>query len=208
MQSNPFIAIKSALQAQGVQLACQAVNHLLSLEPNVQAHLSAHAGCTVLLRWEALFMFPAGEQSLTVNRFLNLQANESTSISPDVTVTVLTGLLQAPAHERLRFIRIEGDALLAQDLSLVAKQLRWDAEHDLARVIGGVPAHWVVNNASKAVAVFVQAVDAFKQATQNAVLHYPGWVVGSSDMGSHRAELLALKTRIDALEKRLAGVKP
>jgi ubiquinone biosynthesis accessory factor UbiJ len=207
MQSNPFLAIQSALQAQSVQLACKAINHLLTLEPTVRAHLSAHAGRTVLLRWEALLLFPAGEQLLKITDPLHLEPSVNEQVTPDVTVSLQAGLVQAPAAERLRFIRIEGDALLAQDLSLVAKQLRWDAEHDLARVIGGVPAHWVVRNAAKAAAVFAQAVDAFKQSTHNAVLHYPGWVVGSADMAAHQSELHALKTRIEALEKRLAGVK-
>jgi ubiquinone biosynthesis protein UbiJ len=206
MQSNPFSAIQSAVQAQSVQLACRAINHLLKLEPTVQAHLKAHAGRTVLLRWESMLFVPTGEQSLVIGNDLYLNPMQAAENTADVTVTVLTGVLQAPASERLRFIRIEGDALLAQDLSLVTKQLRWDAEHDLANVIGGAPARWLVTNAAKAATLFEQAVEQMKNKAASVVTHYPGWAVGGEDMQSHRLELEALKTRIDALAKRIAGV--
>jgi ubiquinone biosynthesis accessory factor UbiJ len=208
MQSNPLLAIHSALQARGAQLVCAAMNHLLNLEPSVQAHLKAHAGRSVLLRWEALLMLPAGEQRFTIGEDLTLSASTALSLEPvDVTVSLQAGLLQASSEERLRFIRIEGDALLAQDLSLVAKQLRWDAEHDLSRVIGGPAAHWVSGNAQKAANTFQQAVEQCKVNASDAVIHYPGWVVGTAAMESHNAELSALKARIEALAARMVGAK-
>jgi ubiquinone biosynthesis accessory factor UbiJ len=208
MQSNPFLAIQSAFQARGAQLACAAVNHLLNLEPNVQAHLKAHAGRIVLLRWEAMLMLPMGEQRFTIDGDLTLRASVSSNTeSADVTVSLQSGLLQATNEERLRFIRIEGDALLAQDLSIVAKQLRWDAEHDLAGVIGGPAAHWVSGNVQKAAKLFQQAVEHLKSNASEAVIHYPGWAVGAAALQSHKAELSALKVRIEALAARMAGAK-
>jgi ubiquinone biosynthesis accessory factor UbiJ len=208
MQSNPFLAIQSAFQARGAQLACAAVNHLLNLEPNVQAHLKAHVGRSVLLRWEAMLMLPMGEQRFTIDGDLTLRASVSSNTeSADVTVSLQSGLLQATNEERLRFIRIEGDALLAQDLSIVAKQLRWDAEHDLAGVIGGPAAHWVSGNVQKAAKLFQQAVEQLKSNASEAVIHYPGWAVGAAALQSHKTELSALKVRIEALAARMAGAK-
>lgn len=208
MQSNPFLVIQNALQARGAQLACAAVNHLLNLEPTVQTHLKAHVGRSVLLRWEALLMLPSGEQKFTISEDLTLSASAESNVElPDVTVSLQAGLLQAASEERLRFIRIEGDALLAQDLSLVAKQLRWDAEHDLARVIGGPAAHWVSGNAQKAAEIFQLAVEQFNATTADAVIHYPGWVVSANALQAHKAELTAMKARIEALAARMAGAK-
>lgn len=208
MQLNPFSAIQSAFQERGAQLVCKAVNHLLELEPTVKAHLSNHSGRTVLLKWEQIGMFPSGQQCLTMTEGSTLFPHQLTNDAvADVTVSLQAGLLQAANEERLRFIRIEGDALLAQDLSLVAKQLRWDAEHDLSRVIGGTAAHWVTHHGKKAATLFQQAVEQFKSTTADAVIHYPGWVVAQSDFAMHRAELLALKARIDALATRMTGLK-
>jgi ubiquinone biosynthesis accessory factor UbiJ len=208
MQSNPFLAIQSAFQARSAQLACAAINHLLNLEPTVQAHLKAHAGRSVLLRWEAMLMLPSGEQRFTIGEDLTLSTSDALSAeSADVTVSLQAGLLQASSDERLRFIRIEGDALLAQDLSLIAKQLRWDAEHDLSRVIGGPAAHWVAANAQKGAKLFQHAVEQFKSNASDAVIHYPGWAVSANALQAHKAELIALKARIEALAARMTGAK-
>jgi ubiquinone biosynthesis protein UbiJ len=152
---------------------------------------------------------PAGEQGFVIQADCALvPSSESNKDLPaDVTVSLQAGLLQASVAECLRFIRIEGDALLAQDLSLIAKQLRWDAEHDLARVIGDVPAAWVAKNAKKAAALFEQAVEQFKATASRAMINHPGWVASAADMEQHRAELNALKQRIDSLASKLASVK-
>jgi ubiquinone biosynthesis accessory factor UbiJ len=211
MQSNPFFAIvgtaQALFQARCAQLTCVAINHLLTQEPSVQAHLAAHVGRKVLLRWEAMLAVPAGEQGFVVQNDLTLAPCADDIANNNVTISLQTGLLTAVSPERLRFIRIEGDALFAQDLSLVAKQLRWDAEHDLAQVIGGAPANWVTSKAQQAVSVFRQSVEQFKSRASTAVIHYPGWAVAAADMKSHQIELVALKSRINSLTTRLAGVK-
>jgi ubiquinone biosynthesis protein UbiJ len=209
MQLNPFLAFQQAFQARGAQLICATVNHLLSLEPSIQTHLKAHARRTVLVHWEALMLAPAGEQGFMIQADCSLLPSlEGNKDSPaDVTVHLQAGLLQAAAAERLRFIRIEGDALLAQDLSLIAKQLRWDAEHDLARVIGDAPATWVVKNAKKTASLFEQAVEQFKTSASQAVIHYPGWAASAASIAQHQTELAALKLRIDAIELKTSSLK-
>jgi ubiquinone biosynthesis accessory factor UbiJ len=207
MQSNPFLAVHSAVQARAAQLACAVVNHLLKQEPTVQAHLKAHVGRTVLLRWDAMLLAPAGAQSFAINTDWTISPNSEAMIDADVTVSLQAGLLTAAADQRLRHIRIEGDALLAQDLSTVAQRLRWDAEHDLANIVGGTPAHWITRNARTAVDLFRQAVEQLKLNASDTLIHYPGWVLGAAALQAHQAELMALKTRIDALAARLAGAK-
>ncbi len=157
---NPLPAL---LQARAVTVGCSAINHLLHLEPLVQAHLKSHARRTVLLRWESLWFAPAGEQALRINDDLTLSpCMENTPAKVDVTISIQSGIVAAPADERLRFVRLEGDVFLAQDLSKVAKELRWDAEHDLARVVGDAPAYWIVHNAKKAAVVLQDAAEALK----------------------------------------------
>jgi ubiquinone biosynthesis accessory factor UbiJ len=157
---NPLPAL---FQARTAELACTAVNHLLNLEPSVQAHLKPHAGRTVLLRWETLWLAPAGEQALRINDDLTLRpCVENNPTKVDVTISIQSGIVAASADERLRFVRLEGDVFLAQDLSKVAKELRWDAEHDLARVVGDAPAYWMVHNAKKAAVLLQGAVEELK----------------------------------------------
>ncbi len=157
---NPLPAL---VQSQLARLGCAAINHLLKLEPTVQAHLNAHVQRTVLLRWQAIGLAPAGEQALRINDDLTVSPIETNNPAQlDVTVTVQSGIAQAPAQERLRYVRLEGDLLLAQDLSKVLSELRWDAEHDLARVIGDAPAYMVVQNAKKIIPVVKQLLTQLK----------------------------------------------
>lgn len=224
MQSNPFFLFQTAFQARVAQLACLAINHLLKLEPSVQQHLKAHVNCRVLLRWEPLLIAPAGEQSFCISSDLQLNAVPSDdTLIPDVTVTLLAGLVTAEKDARLRFIRIEGDALLAQDLSRVASELRWDAEHDLARVVGDTPAHWLVNNAKQAAQAFAEAAEAFlakisgksnqqlASGSDSALLAHVSQapLINRDEFARHAAQLQALQAQIDALSNRYAasGVK-
>lgn len=164
---NPLPAL---IQARGAALSCHAINHLLKLEPTIQDHLKPHAGRTILLRWEMLGLAPAGEQAVRINADLSISpAVINNPTLADVTVAIQSGIVHAPSEERLRFIRLEGDVFLAQDLSRVAKELRWDAEHDLARVLGDAPAHWVVSRAKRLLPLLQELASRLKEPAQAIV---------------------------------------
>ncbi|MCG1043382.1 sterol-binding protein [Mycetohabitans sp. B8] len=67
----------------------------------------------------------------------------------DVTITVPPSALSAFAAGGqaaiLKHVRIEGDAEFAATIAKLAEHLRWDAEEDLARLIGDVPAHRIAS---------------------------------------------------------------
>jgi ubiquinone biosynthesis protein UbiJ len=159
-----FSPLAALFQTRTTQLACAAINHLLTSEPSIQAILKLHTQRTILLRWEAnlpLPLMPAGEQTFQIDTHAHLIPH-TIQATADVIITIQAGITVAPAAERLRFVQIEGDALLAQALSTVASQLRWDATHDLARVIGDAPAYWVAHYAKQAATVLQAAVTALK----------------------------------------------
>ena len=55
--------------------------------------------------------------------------------------------LAAREEAAFREVRMQGDPALAEDVSFLARHLTWDAEEDLARVIGDIPAHRVAAGA-------------------------------------------------------------
>ena len=204
-------------------LACATVNRLLRLEPSLQARLAKHAGRSIQLVWPAraatvsgfapglpfnlpfklpLPPIPAGQLRLCVNAQLQFERDTPDSAA-DVTITVLAGLLEAAESERLRFVRIEGDALLAQDLSYLAQHLRWDAEQDLAGLIGGSAAFHVLSTLKK-LAITTQEAAARAQ-TQSAqwLLQDSGWLASAESFAAQSAELTQLNARIDQLERAL-----
>lgn len=160
--------VKAQLQHKSALLMCSAINHLLITEPVVHEPLKQQTGRTLLIRWETgielplpqpswitlpVPSLPAGEQYLGLNNDALFEPiakldtldllNIPTYIKADVIITIKKGIISAPIDQRLRWLHIEGDVLLANTLFNVIKHLRWDITHDIANVIGDIPAYWL-----------------------------------------------------------------
>jgi ubiquinone biosynthesis protein UbiJ len=59
------------------------------------------------------------------------------------------GLARAALGGGKPAVRIEGDVQLAAEVNWLVDHLRWDVEDDLARLIGGVPAHTLAAGARR-----------------------------------------------------------
>lgn len=117
------------------------LNSLLRREEWAKERLERHAGKSVR------FVAAPWQISLSI-RSEGLVEVSDQSIVPDVTLTLpAEKLVQMPAilrrgdtDEITALLHIQGDAGLAQVVSELARGLRWDAEDDLARVVGDVAA--------------------------------------------------------------------
>jgi ubiquinone biosynthesis protein UbiJ len=144
------------------------LNHIVSSEPIATAKLQAHAGRTIDIRWVSGFKLPvptflarlapsAGEPGapwrfvitpagLFESSTLPGGARAATDVTPanGLTVTVhlpdpLSLARQTLKGERPE-VNIEGDAALAEVVSWLMKNLRWDVQDDVARWLGTAPA--------------------------------------------------------------------
>lgn len=113
------------------------LNALLSREAWARDRLRPHAGKTVRL------VASGFDWRLTVTSDGRIDAADA-AVMPNVTLTVGAGqlprLLSADPAERMQAVRIDGEAALAQVVADLARDLRWDAEQDLSRVVGDAPA--------------------------------------------------------------------
>ena len=159
---------KVKIQHKSAILMCSAINHLLITEPVIHEKLKQQIGRTLFIRWESgielplpqpswvtlpVPSLPVGEQYLRLNDdalfepIIKIDTTNLLDIVPkikaDVTVTIKAGIMSAPIDQRLRWLHIEGDVLLANSLFNVIKHLRWDITHDIANVIGDIPAYWL-----------------------------------------------------------------
>jgi len=115
------------------------VNHLLAGEQWARQRLSPFAGQTARLEFGALAL----PLAISVDGLFVAAGNAPA----DVTITL-------PADAPLRALtdrpslftaaRLAGSAELAESLGFVFRNLRWDAESDLARVVGDIAAHRLV----------------------------------------------------------------
>jgi ubiquinone biosynthesis protein UbiJ len=118
------------------------VNHVLAQEPEAQARLSRRQSSVIEVRWNQLQF----QWRITPAGLLDRVDGQT---SPDLVIS-LDG--QSPAQLIKHLIdgqrppvQIEGDVQLAAEVAWLADNLRWDVEEDLARVLGDVPAHALVD---------------------------------------------------------------
>ena len=137
------------------------LNHLLVSEPEARTRLLAHVGRRLDVNWQvpagpwpvppklALLVTPAG-----LFESLPQAAGQPSEQAADLRVIVE---LVAPHRMALRWltgerakVAVDGDARLAADVAWLADNLRWDAEADLARWVGGAWAHEILRLARAA----------------------------------------------------------
>lgn len=126
--------------------AARAANHVLRTAPLAMQRLARHAGRT------ASFAVGPVHVSLTVQT-----TGEVTGAVPgaahDLEVRIAPPLLPRLAardEAAWREVAMSGDMELANDISFIARNLSWDVEEDLSRVVGDVAAHRAVSAARAA----------------------------------------------------------
>lgn len=128
--------------------AISALNALLSREPWARDRLRPHAAKTARVAVGALGL------SLRITEAGSVEA-APTDVEPDVVLTIAAGRLSAlmsqDTAQRMSAVHIQGDAALAHVIGDLARDLRWDVEEDLARVVGDAPAMRLIALATGAV---------------------------------------------------------
>ncbi|MEH6435716.1 ubiquinone biosynthesis accessory factor UbiJ [Massilia sp. DD77] len=128
--------------------ALAAINHLLAQEAWARAALARHAGKDACI--------DTGHLQLRMHVAADgmLEAGREDGQSPaGVTIRVKLADLPLIAQDRTRalsYVKIEGDAEFANTISQLANGLRWDAEHDLERVVGPLGARRLAEGARQA----------------------------------------------------------
>ncbi|MFM8864712.1 MAG: hypothetical protein ACKOFG_07280 [Limnohabitans sp.] len=113
------------------------LTHVLRAEPEAMRRLARQKGQRIELVWQdfslQLQATPAGlfERGQFSGYDLRLTVTETSPL--DVVSALARG-------EKPR-VRIEGDVQLAAEVNWLIDNVRWDAEEDLARLIGDAPAH-------------------------------------------------------------------
>lgn len=189
------------------------LNALLQREDWARSRLYPHAGKTV--------RFVAGpvRLSLCIDSSGYTQASNA-AIVPDVTLTIpsdqitqLPSLIKSQDPSALvAILHIEGDAGLAQTVSDLARDLRWDIEHELASRVGDAAAMRILQTGS---VLFSTARSSTRHLTENISEYlayesnllvsrpaYTGWADTLNDVQQRLAQLEA---RVNALPHPAAG---
>ena len=127
-------------------------NRVLSDYPAARTQLRAHEGKVIAAQIGPVStrvrITKAGEMELVGDT-----GNGSAAQSPDVQFIVPISLLPALATGEAAAVSqivFTGDSELAATLSDIARNVEWNAEEDLSRVVGDVAAHRIVDTARRA----------------------------------------------------------
>ena len=127
-------------------IALRAINHVLKGEDWALKRLRAFSGQSLRLEL-GRFQVPVRIDA----KGLLVAQSASASPAPEQPAVVITLPEDTPARLLLDppslvgLMTIRGSAELADHLSFIFKNLRWDAEHDLAKVVGDIAARRLVD---------------------------------------------------------------
>jgi len=177
----------------------RAVNHVLRGSPMALERLRPHAGRTV--------GFHVGPFVIVLTVQTTGEVASAVAGAPrDLDVRIspfLLPRLAAGEEAAFREIEMQGDAELAQEVSFLARNLSWDAEEDLARVVGDIAAHRMAG-AARSLARWSR--DATLRMAQGAAEYWTEespLIASRVKVESFAREVSELRDAVDRLEKRV-----
>lgn len=180
----------------------QAFNHLLAAAPWAREKLIPFSGKRARL---VLKPFPLEFRIAPDGTFESLGTGK-----PDVEIALQAqsplALLQG-REAMMRGAHITGAADFAEALGFVLRNLDWDAEEDLSRVVGDIAAHRIVKTAGDVAAAQAEAARRLADNFAEYLRYEQPAGIDKAAMAAFAGEVGSLKQETDALERRLAALE-
>lgn len=179
------------------------INHLLAQEAWARQNLSLHAG--------KVACFDAGHLALR----LLVTADGMVAAAPAeqaAAVTIRLRLADLPliAQNRARafsYVKIEGDAEFANAISALSQSLRWEAEHDLEKLIGPIAAVRVAAGARSAVEALRSGQQKLAENVAEFLTEESGVLLRPATVQAFGADVARLRDDVERAAKRLARLE-
>ena len=178
------------------------LNHLLSQAGWARDRLKSYTGRQAKLSLGPVVL------NLTVSSDGLFTSTVDGSDNPDVSIALPADapfrLLQGGVAEVMKAAQVTGAADMADALGFVLRNLRWDAEEDLSKIVGDIAAHRIVRGTESFVAWQKDAATRLSENLSEYLLHENPQLVNVDEFHTFSDEVAALRAMVDALEKRLA----
>ena len=179
------------------------VNHLLAGEDWARERLQPFAGQTARVELGAL------GQTLEITA-AGLFAASDTKAPPNVSIRLpadapLRALTDRPSL--LAAAHVSGAAELAETLGFIVRNLRWDVESDLARVVGDIPAARLVSGARALAQGLKQAGERLAGNVGEFLTEEDPVLTGRYGFSVLQADCSNLLHRLDQLDHRMARLE-
>jgi ubiquinone biosynthesis protein UbiJ len=181
-------------------LAIRALNHLMHAESWAPARLLGHAGALVTID-SGPFVLRLG-----IDERGYFQAGDEAR-QPDVIVTLPSDIAARALFERdtlFASVKLGGAADIAESLAFVLRNLRWDAEGDLADLIGDIPARRLSLLAQSTAVGIQRAIGNFADNFTEYAVEESGLLAAHRDVGEFGNSVATLRDDVARLEKRIS----
>lgn len=180
-----------------------AINHLLAQEPWARQELLRHAGKVAVI--------DAGSAALRLRVTADGYLEPAPAEAPaGVTIRVKLSDLPLILQNRERafsYVRIDGDAEFANAISSLSKSLRWEAEHDLEKVIGPIAAVRAVSGARAAFEAVKTGHQKLAENVAEFLLDEKQVLVRPQTVHAFSADVTRLRDDVERAAKRLAKLE-
>lgn len=180
-------------------LIITALNHLLREEPWARDQLRSYAKKAIQVT------LPVGELCISVDVDGFFCKNETAPIVVKFQIpwTAVSAFLLQGKSAALKSVSIEGDAECANTLAKLAEQLHWEAEEDLAKVFGAVPARTFMQYLSRTHKSMRQTQKAVIENCIEYWVHEQPTLVEQSRQRAFSKAVNTLRDDLARLEKRI-----
>lgn len=183
-------------------LVLQAFNHLLAAAPWACAKLAPFAGRRARL---VLGPLPLAFRIAPDGTFESLGTGEP-AVEIVLPATAPLALFEG-REAMMRSARVSGAADFAEALGFVLRNLDWDAEEDLSRLVGDIVAHRIVRSAGDFAAAQAEAARRLAENVGEYLRYEQPAGIDKAAMAAFAGEVGSLKQETDALERRLAALE-
>lgn len=169
--------------------AARALNHVLRSAPLAMERLRKHAGRTAAFHVGPVTLAFTVQTTGEVTRAVAGAARDlEVRISP-----FLLPRLAAGEEAAFREIDMQGDMELAQEISYLTRNLTWDAEEDLSKIVGDIAAHRLVAGAK-----------ALRQWGREAALRTSQ---GAAEYWTEESPLIASRVKVEGFVRDVAELR-
>lgn len=179
------------------------INHLLAQEPWARQQLAVHAG--------KLACIDAGAVALRMRvDSAGLLENAPADVPASVTIRVKLSDVPLILQNRERafsYVKIEGDAEFANAISQLSQGLRWEAEHDLEKLLGPILATRLVAGARDAVAFVRTGQQKLAENVAEYFLDEQPMLIRPTTLHEYSAGVTRMRDDVERLAKRLARLE-
>lgn len=187
--------------------AVATINHLLAQEAWARDTLMRHAGKTACIDTGHLRLcMRVTRDGMLETAGTADDADNVPSVTIHVKLTDLPLILQN-SERAFSYVRIDGDAEFANTISQLSKGLRWDAEHDLERVIGPIGAVRLVGGARGAVNAAATAGRRLAENVAEFLLEEKRVLVRPHHVETFAGDVSRLRDDVERSAKRIARLE-